>query len=158
MSTKTYRAQVDGWIFDVTTEGGSIRIESLMPEQPTILFETTGPQGGDSGHGGAARLQIIKENGTHTAVHSLGSEYCCFPGEEDLGRVIVNSYGDWELTGLTAGLALLGHFINKLGLVDIELIGKASAVDEVYRETHWEEFPQAVPPSFSPPSPWDTTP
>ena len=84
------------------------RYTAKIPEQTDISFSSTGSQGGDSGHGGQARLTFSMENGGvgfgvrfHTdneATHL-----------EEVRKIEISVMGDMELEGMATALIELGR-------------------------------------------------
>ena len=71
-----------------------------IPEHVEMYFDTTGFQGGDTGHGGSATLTIKWEGGDH---------------EIEVGEnsITLTARGDWEIEGLVCALAELGELLSK---------------------------------------------
>ena len=77
------------------------------PEGGELRFYTTGLQGGDSGHGGEAWVEFKFDGGDHR-VMVFGNDDPDAVIIDDIHRVRIVAYGDWELDGLARGLCELG--------------------------------------------------
>lgn len=86
-------------------------VEGDMPEHISARFETTGPQGGDTGHGGSATLEFEIESGDYTIEIADGKGRTIYSHEGyGAGRVVrITARGDWELGSLAAALVSLGQ-------------------------------------------------
>ena len=78
---------------------------SYIPEHLDVTAETTGPQGGDAGHGGNTSI-TFEENGsgTHTVTVKLrnGATLDIESGEWE--SVTITAWGDWEGCGMHMGI------------------------------------------------------
>ncbi len=89
-----------------------------MPEHPCLTFESSGPQGGDAGHGGWTSLTMQDDFDNATAnVCQLGFKADGKLDNEGINfnqirRASMSVSGDWEGAGLSLGLIRVG-----LGLV-----------------------------------------
>lgn len=90
-----------------------------MPEHAVIRITSTGPQGGDSGHGGWTKL-VFAFHGGDAAVRVVGRNRRCLVDTDDLGTlpatVEIMVRGDWEMNGLELALRRLG-----LHLLQVEM-------------------------------------
>lgn len=80
----------------------------------SMVVETTGPQGGDAGQGGAARLRLEESGGTawEVAVHSKGETYVF--SESDLKSVEIRVFGDAEMENLQSALLQAATFLGEV--------------------------------------------
>jgi len=90
------------------------------PEIPGFYFVTTGPMGGDAGHGAEAVLEIQFPS-TGAVVDLSNSEErfpdseerfpeACFNTTDTLNSTLrITVFGDWEIGGLEDGLIELGR-------------------------------------------------
>ena len=84
-----------------------------VPEIPGFYFVTTGPMGGDAGHGAEAILEI--QFPSAGAVVDLSNPEERFPDAffdnmETMNSVLrITVFGDWEIGGLEDGLIELGR-------------------------------------------------
>ena len=102
-----FYAECAGWHFEVRMIASRISIYPCMPEGMTIDFHTTGPQGGDSGHGGVARLIVEYGSGMYEVETADPTRFT--------HSAAVSAYGDWELTHMAAALAILGECLIRVG-------------------------------------------
>jgi hypothetical protein len=84
-----------------------------VPEIPGFYFVTTGPMGGDAGHGAEAVLEIQFPS-TGAVVDLSNSEErfpdACFDTIDTLNSTLrITVFGDWEIGGLEDGLIELGR-------------------------------------------------
>lgn len=93
----------------------NIEVDAYIPEHPSVTFTSTGPQGGDAGHGGRAELAIEFGGGSHEVIVERWEDGRWVPvlvdtdaGDEGL-RLRVVSCGDWELDGLTRAIKRIGR-------------------------------------------------
>lgn len=86
-------------------------VEGDMPEHISATFESTGPQGGDSGHGGEASLEFRIESGDYSIAVEDGKGNILYAFEDyGEGRVVrITARGDWELGSLGDALIELGR-------------------------------------------------
>lgn len=81
-------------------EAMRVDIEGITCEHPTVVFESTGSQGGDAGHGGEASIEFSMLQG--------GSGFSLIVSPDNrFVRIAVQ--GDWELEGLALALLDLGR-------------------------------------------------
>lgn len=82
-----------------------IDIEADQPEHVALRFLTSGPQGGDSGHGGHAELTFGVESGDFE---------CTIEREDETRRLTGISFmarGDWEIESLERAIVKLAFEI-----------------------------------------------
>ena len=78
---------------------------SDIPEQVSVIAETNGPQGGDTGHGGYTSVTFSENGGGNNTVavrlrsgHTLHFDY------DEWASVTITASGDWEGCGLHIGM------------------------------------------------------
>jgi hypothetical protein len=96
--------------------------DSDLPEVLTLNFNSTGPQGGDAGHGGSAILRITSDNGVNSATfyNFNGDQVASIGGDCMPWSVVINAQGDWELNGFAEALIDLGRQIKRQVKADRE--------------------------------------
>lgn len=83
-------------------------VHTEMPEHPEFSFITSGPMGGDAGHGADATLKIVLPS-TGALVELSGPE-TRFEQHQTMGSTLsITVCGDWEIDGLEEGLIDLGR-------------------------------------------------
>ena len=89
-----------------------IQIKPEISEHVGIDYETTGPMGGDAGHGAHTKLKVYIENGSMDVTIMTEMGKVIFDGKNinSHGGVVVeiSANGDWESAGFTKNLKLLG--------------------------------------------------
>ena len=89
-----------------------IQIKPEITEHVGIDYETTGRMGGDGGHGGYAKIKFFIEHGsTDVTIRDLSGAVVFQNNNFNNnggGSIEISVFGDWELTGLTKNLKLLG--------------------------------------------------
>jgi len=90
--------------------------EAQLPEEPTVRFISTGPQGGDAGHGGEATIEIILPTTGALVVVENDKGETVFekqPHEVQEHKISITVFGDWELTGLEDAIQILGDLLKQ---------------------------------------------
>lgn len=79
----------------------------------SLVTETTGPKGGDAGHGGASRIRIEESGGTawEVAVNYKGENYVF--SDSDLRSVEIRVFGDAEMENLQSALLQAAAFLGE---------------------------------------------
>jgi hypothetical protein len=89
-----------------------IQIKPEISEHIGIDYETTGPMGGDSGHGAYTKLKLFIRNGATDVTIRDESGKIIFDGSNinssGGATVEISVGGDWESAGFTKNLKLLG--------------------------------------------------
>lgn len=95
----------------MTDKGLDVQVEGVIPEEPTLRFTTTGPMGGDAGHGSNATLEIVVDGGAYQVDVDKDQH-------GDIRRVAFTAMGDWEIHGLETTIVKLAHEVisRRLGL------------------------------------------
>lgn len=82
--------------------------EPTIPEHPQLTFISSGPMGGDAGHGADAVLKITFPN--TGAIVELSNPEARFEDHDTQGEEIsISVCGDWEIDGFEEGLITLGR-------------------------------------------------
>jgi hypothetical protein len=102
--TATFR----GWTFHAFVNDLDVVIEPEMPEHPRIIYETTGLQGGDAGHGGKTTLKFVFDDDTYGYDGDLYMEEF----SDRVEVVKITAKGDWEMDGILYGLIFLGSVLD----------------------------------------------
>lgn len=87
-----------------------------MPEYAEVVYRSTGPQGGDTGHGGWTKL-TLNFRGGDAAIRVRNRDGYTLLDTDKLddppGLVEIMVRGDWEMYGLELALKGLGlHLVN----------------------------------------------
>ena len=91
-----------------------------MPEHPEVEYRSTGPRGGDAGHGGYTTLRIAMDSGAKEVRVLDYRGRVLFDSERpyhangtpDVIELTVR--GDWEMSGLDVALKQLGlHLLQR---------------------------------------------
>lgn len=91
-------------------------VDANLPEEPTVRLLSTGPQGGDAGHGGEATIEIILPSTGALVVVENGKGETVFekqPHEVQEHKISITVFGDWELTGLENAVQILGDLLKQ---------------------------------------------
>lgn len=90
--------------------------EANIPEEPTVRFISTGPQGGDAGHGGEATIEItLPSTGALVSVENSKGEtvFEKQPYEVQEHKISITVFGDWELSGLENAIQVIGDLLKE---------------------------------------------
>lgn len=89
-----------------------IQIKPEISEHIGIDYETTGKMGGDAGHGAYTKLKLYIENGATDVTIRDESGKIIFDGcninSNGAATIEISAGGDWESSGFTKNLKLLG--------------------------------------------------
>lgn len=89
-----------------------ISVVAFMPEHVEVDYETTGPQGGDAGHGGETKLTLRFESGSRQVRILEADGGVMFDTEASHNwepyEVEITVRGDWEMAGFDLALKQLG--------------------------------------------------
>jgi hypothetical protein len=123
-----------------------ITVSQALPEAGQATFTTTGPEGGDAGHGGIAELTFRMAEGVH------GIKLIVYDGDDDtddkprevfaddmsIFDVTVSAQGDWELVGLEELIVMLAAPLRRrlaayhnVKLEDLETFLEAKATGDL---------------------------
>jgi hypothetical protein len=76
-----------------------------IPEQIDIIAQTTGPKGGDAGHGGSTGVTFVNNGfGCNIVEIRLRDGGIMELGQDEWDAVTVTSSGDWEGCGMHIGI------------------------------------------------------
>jgi hypothetical protein len=141
-----------GSLSDAEIEAAHIRADALEPFEITVsqalpeagqaTFTTTGPEGGDAGHGGIAELTFRMAEGVHGIKLTVYDDAGRNPREvfaDDMAvfDVAISAQGDWELIGLEELIVMIAAPLRQrlavyhnVKLEDLETFLDAKAMGE----------------------------
>lgn len=92
---------------------------AAMPEHVGVDYTSTGPCGGDAGHGGSSTLIMDSESAIfNVALYDENGEEIV--ERDGVKEVVISVAGDWEMEGLELALRFLGSCLSAKSAKDVE--------------------------------------